>query len=78
MLGSLIMLVSGSKVMRPSSARVLGTLCASVRFSGNSERMRAETEMSALMMSIPAGAAKVRTMGKKAQVANRGASSVSV
>ena len=78
MLGSLMMLVSGSSVSRPSSARSSGTFCASVRKSPNSARMRADTEMSRLAMRMPAGAVKVRRIGRKAQVASRGASSVRV
>jgi len=78
MLGSLMMLVSGSSVRRPSSARLSGTRCASVRKSGNSPRMRAATEMSLVVTLIPAGAAKVRTIGKKELVASSGASSVRV
>ena len=78
MLGSLMMLVSGSNVSRPSSARLSGTRCSSVRYSGNSARMRAATEMSLVLILMPAGAVKVRMMGKKAQVASSGASSVRV
>ena len=78
MLGSLMMLVSGCSVFLPSSARVLGTFCASLRNSGNSPRMRAATEMSLSTTSMPAGAAKVRTMGRNECVARNGASSVSV
>jgi hypothetical protein len=51
---------------------------SSLRYSGNSASTRADTEMSAFSMSIPAGAVKVRTIGRKAQVASSGASSVSV
>ena len=41
MLGSLMMLASGCSVSLPSSARLSGTRCSSVRYSGNSARMRA-------------------------------------
>jgi len=78
MLGNLMMLVSGSSVSRPNSARVFGTFCASVKYSGNSARMRAATEMSLFSISIPAGAVKVRMTGRKEHVASKGASSVSV
>jgi hypothetical protein len=40
--------------------------------------MRAETEMSLVSISMPAGPAKVRMIGRNAQVASSGASSVSV
>ena len=66
MLGSLMMLASGCSVSLPSSARVSGTRCASVRHSGNSPRMRAATEMSLVSTSMPAGAVKVRMIGRKA------------
>ncbi len=78
MLGSLMMLVSGSSVSRPSSARLSGTFWASLRYSGNSPRMRAATEMSLAVTAMPAGAVKARTTGRKAWVASRGASSVRV
>jgi hypothetical protein len=78
MLGSLMMLVSGSRVRRPSSLRLSGTRCASVRNSGNSPRMRPATEMSLVVTWIPAGAVNVLTMGRKALVASNGASSVRV
>ncbi len=78
MLGSLMMLASGSSVFLPSSASVLGTRCSSVRYSGNSASTRAATEMSALAMWMPAGRVNRRMIGRKAQVASSGASSVSV
>ena len=78
MLGSLMMLVSGSSVRRPNSARLSGTFCASLRYSGNSARMRAATEMSLVRTCTPAGAVKVRMIGRNAHVASIGASSVSV
>ena len=78
MLGNLMMLVSGSSVRRPNSARLSGTFCASVRHSGNSASTRAATEISDSATSTPAGAAKVRITGRNAQVAKNGASSVSV
>ncbi|MNN82187.1 hypothetical protein D3C81_1990960 [compost metagenome] len=78
MFGSLMMLVSGSSVRRPSSARLSGTRWSSVRNSGNSPRMRAATEMSLVSTFTPAGAANVRMMGRKALVASSGASSVRV
>ncbi len=78
MLGSLMMLVSGSSVSRPSSARLSGTRCPSLRNSGNSPRMRAATEMSLVVTLMPAGLVKARTIGRKAQVASNGASSVKV
>ncbi len=77
-LGSLMMLTSGSSVFLPSSASVLGTRCSGVRKSGNSPRTRAATEMSLSATSIPATDAKLRTMGRKEAVARRGASSVRV
>jgi len=40
--------------------------------------MRAATEMSLSATSMPAGAAKVRMMGRNDAVANKGASSVRV
>ena len=66
MLGSLMMLVSGSCVSRPSSARLSGTRCSSVRKSENSARMRAATEMSLVLISMPAGPVKARIIGKNA------------
>ncbi|CNJ78943.1 Uncharacterised protein [Mycobacterium tuberculosis] len=66
MLGSLMMLVSGSCVSLPSSARLSGTRWSSVSSSGNSARMRAATEMSLASILIPAGSAKARTIGRKA------------
>ncbi|MNY58024.1 hypothetical protein D3C86_1943140 [compost metagenome] len=78
MLGSLMMLVSGSSVRRPSSARLFGTFCSSVRKSGNSPRIRPATEMSLVSTLTPAGAVNARTMGRNALVARRGASSVRV
>ncbi|EWS63942.1 hypothetical protein Y695_02823 [Hydrogenophaga sp. T4] len=78
MLGSLMMLASGFSVSLPSSDNVSGTRCASVRHSGNVASTRAATEMSLDSTLIPAGAVKVRMMGKKALVASSGASSVSV
>ena len=76
MLGNLMMLAFGCNVSLPNSARLLGTFCASVRYSGNSPRMRAATEMSQGITSISACAAKLRTSGKNAAVASIGASSV--
>ncbi|SHV03850.1 Uncharacterised protein [Mycobacteroides abscessus subsp. abscessus] len=73
-----MMLVSGSCVRRPSSARLSGTRWSSGRYSENSERMRAATEMSLVWTSIPAGPANARMIGKKEYVASSGASSVSV
>ena len=78
MLGNLMMLASGCSVFLPSSASELGTRCASLSTSGNSPRMRAATEMSLVSMRMPAGAVKVRTIGRKAWVASSGASSVRV
>ena len=78
MLGNLIMLVSGIKVILPSSAKLSGTFCSSVKYSGNPARIRPATERSLLTTSTPAGAVKVRMTGRKAQVANSGASSVRV
>ena len=78
MFGSLMMLVSGIKVILPSSAKLSGTFCSSVKYSGNSARIRAATEMSLFTTSTPAGAVKARMTGRNAQVANSGASSVSV
>ena len=78
MLGNLMMLVSGSRVRRPSSASVLGTFWSSGKTSENSARIRAATEMSLVSISMPAAAEKVRTTGRKEHVANEGASSVSV
>ena len=78
MLGNLIMLVSGSKVILPSSAKLFGTCCSGVRQSGNSAKIRAATEISLVTISTPAGAAKVRIIGRNARVAKSGASSVSV
>ena len=72
------MLVSGNKVMRPSSAKLSGTFCSAVKQSENSDKMRAATEMSLSTTSTPAGAVKVRIIGRNAQVAKRGASSVRV
>ena len=43
-----------------------GTRCSSVRWSGNSPRMRAATEMSLALTAMPAGAVKARTTGRKA------------
>ncbi len=78
MLGSLMMLVSGNWVSSPSSVRLSGTRCSSVRRSENSARMRAATEMSRDLTSMSAAWAKARTTGRKAYVASSGASSVSV
>jgi hypothetical protein len=78
MLGSLMMLASGFRVSLPSSARVSGTRCASVRHSGKVASTRAATEMSPVSTLMPAGAVKVRMMGRKALVASSGASSVRV
>ena len=78
MLGSLMMLVSGSKVSFPNSFKVLGTFCASGRKSENSASTRAATEMSLCSTSMPAGAVNVRTIGRNEAVASKGASSVSV
>jgi hypothetical protein len=78
MLGSLMMLASGFRVSLPSSARVSGTRCASVRYSGNWPSTRLATEMSPVSTLMPAGAVKARTMGRKALVASSGASSVRV
>ncbi len=78
MLGSLMIVVSGSWVSRPSSARLSGTRCSSVRQSGKAARMRAASEMSLGWTSIPAGPVKACTIGRNEYVANKGASSVSV
>ena len=78
MLGNLMMLVSGNSVKRPSSAKLSGNFCSSVKNSGNSPKIRAATEMSLSATLIPVGAAKLRMMGKKEAVASNGASSVSV
>ena len=78
MLGSLMMLVPGSWVICPSSARLSGTFCSSVNRSGKAARMRAATEMSLVVTSISAASVKVRTTGRNASVASRGASSVRV
>jgi hypothetical protein len=78
MFGSLMMLVSGLSVSRPSSARLSGSFCASLRNSGNSPITRAATEMSLSVTAMPAGAVNARTIGKKAKVASIGASSVRV
>ena len=77
-LGSLIMLVSGNKVILPSAAKLSGTFCSAVRQSENSDRIRAATEMSLFTTSTPTGAVKVRIIGRNAQVAKSGASSVRV
>jgi hypothetical protein len=73
-----MMLVSGCKVIFPSSAKLLGTRCASLKHSGNSAKIRAATEMSLLTISIPADFANALMTGKNAQVASAGASSVKV
>ena len=73
-----MMLVSGNKVIRPSSAKLSGTCCSGVKQSENSDKIRAATEMSLFTICTPAGAVNVRMIGKNAQVANDGASSVSV
>ena len=78
MLGNLIMLVSGINVILPSVAKLSGTFCSSVKYSGNAARMRAATEMSLFTISTPAGAVKVRMTGRNAKVAKSGASSVRV
>src|SRR3546814_11523084 len=75
MFGSLMMLVSGCSVSLPSSARLSGTRCASVRYSGNRPRRRAATEMSLVSTLMPAGPVNARMIGKNAQVASSGASS---
>jgi hypothetical protein len=51
---------------------------ASGNRSENSPKIREASEMSLDSTSMPAGPAKVRMTGKKAAVANKGASSVSV
>jgi hypothetical protein len=78
MLGSLMMLASGLRVSLPSSARLLGARCSAGSRSENSPRIRPATEMSLSATSIPADAVKVRMIGKKEAVANKGASSVRV
>ena len=78
MLGSLMILVSGSKVNLPNSDNESGTRCCSVNTSGNSANTRAATEISLAVTSIPAGLANARTTGKNELVANIGASSVNV
>ena len=78
MLGSLMMLAAGSSVFLPSSVSVSGTRCSGVRYSGKLPRIRAATEISLLSTRTPAALVNVRMTGRKAQVANSGASSVSV
>eukprot|EP00952_Eustigmatos_sp_NYUAD-ZCMA_P001343 6022-Eustigmatos_ZCMA.PRE.1 len=72
------MLASGLSVSLPSSARSSDWRCSSLRYSGKAASTRPATEMSRVSTWIPAGAAKVRMMGRKALVASRGASSVRV
>ena len=78
MLGNLIMFVSGNKVILPSAPKLSGTCCSGVKQSLNSAKIRAATEISLVTISTPAGAVKVRIIGRNAQVAKSGASSVSV
>ena len=78
MLGNLMMLASGRRVNLPKMAKLLGMRCASGNMSENSPKIRAASEMSLASTSTPAGDAKVRMTGKKAAVASKGASSVSV
>jgi hypothetical protein len=67
MLGSLMMLVSGSRVRRPSSARLSGTFCASVRYSGEfGQDAGRHRDVAGVDDSMPAGAVKVRMMGRNA------------
>ena len=73
-----MILVFGSWVRRPSSAKLSGTRCSSVKYSGNSAKIRAATEMSLVSTEIPAGLVKASTIGKNDKVANAGASSVFV
>jgi hypothetical protein len=78
MLGSLMMLASGSSVFLPSSVSVSGTRCSGLKLSGNWPSTRAATEMSLVSTRTPAGAAKARITGRNATVNSSGASSVSV
>ena len=73
-----MMFASGFFASSPSSASASLTRCSSVRRSGNSDRMRAATEMSRVSAATPAVEANARTIGRKEYVASRGASSVSV
>ena len=78
MLGSLMMLASGSSASSPSSASASATRCSSSSASGNWARIRPASEMSRTSISIPAAAANARMIGSSDTVASAGASSVSV
>ena len=55
---------------------MFGKRCSGVRVIREFAKMRAATEISAVSTLMPAGAVKVRMIGRKARVASSGASSV--
>ena len=78
MFGSLMMFASGVFAISPSSASASACFCSSVRRSGNTARIRPESEISRSSTSTPAGALNARRIGSSEWVASAGASSVRV